>query len=385
MLADLNNDFGLDLYVVRETGDELWVSNSARSWTKKGYLIKTAGLAPLRRASLRHPPRGAGTATAVDLDLDGDLDLLRTQDSGSPAVRLLRNNGAFGFSDLTASCGLSLTGPGARRAVAADFDSDGDPDVFVVQPGAGCELYLNLRENQLERANRAWGVPDSQGAMCAAVGDPDRDGDWDLAVVGYAPHGARLYRNEGGRFHADARALPLPPGAPFEWVEFVDFDNDAWVDLVCAGPAGVRLLRNDRGRWRDAGSALAADCRWVTASDFDRDGDSDLVAVDRLNRVRLLRNDGANARAWVRLEIQGFPALHSDQANTSYGIGATVEVLTPWDRYRMPVDRPDLLLPLGRAGRAAAVRVTWPSGARQNLIRPRTGGAEAACQIIQGW
>ena len=84
----------------------------------------------------------------------------------------------------------------------ADYDLDGDPDLFVGFNGAPNRLYRNDAGTLREVAGEA-GIADARATRAAAWGDLDADGDPDL-LVGFTPGGGdsvlRLYRNTGGRF-----------------------------------------------------------------------------------------------------------------------------------------------------------------------------------------
>jgi hypothetical protein len=132
-----------------------------------------------------------------------------------------------------------------------------------------------------------------QGAPSAAVlFDVDRDGDLDLLTVDGS--GARILRNDGGRFRT---AIDLPQAArpgDERGATVGDYDNDKRPDVFLFGPAAARLLhQREDGTFEDrtAASGLPRDLHARAASwvDVDHDGDLDLVTAAP---VRLLRNNG---------------------------------------------------------------------------------------------
>ena len=385
LLVDLNNDFSLDLYAATPQGDRVFANPVSGVTGQDAMSFKAS--APRTTAVAA---AGPGAATPVDLDQDGDVDIVRAGGApGQPAVRYLRNNGNLTFTDLTKVSGLTLPSEGARQAAFGDFDGDGDPDVFVTRAQGSSRLFLNRRQDLFVDASQAWGLRPDAGAMCAAVADPDRDGDWDIAVAGHAPHGTILYRNTGGKFEADAAALPLAAGSGADWLEWLDYDNDTWLDLVVAGAGGVRLLRSDRGKLVDGGPVLDSPATWVTALDYDQDGDLDLLCTDAGGALRLFSNEGGNSRPWIKMELQGItttkgPQSGQTQANNSYALGATMEPRTLWDQQRMLVTRPQVHVGLGRADRALAVRVTWTNNVPDNVIGPAAGKSVRYVQIPRG-
>ncbi len=198
----------------------------------------------------------------------------------------------------------------------ADYDTDGDLDLFVGLGGAPNRLYRNDKANTAspvvsgfppppkasarlaearsarEGGSRTFvdvapsvGLADARATRAAAWGDFDRDGDPDL-LVGFTPGAGsvlRLYRNERGRFAdvtADAR-VGLDAGAVRQpvWVDF-DGDDDLDLHVVFRDRADV-LFRNEAGRsFTEVASqvGLADARRGVGAVWFDYDEDGDLDA-----------------------------------------------------------------------------------------------------------
>jgi hypothetical protein len=163
----------------------------------------------------------------------------------------------------------------------ADYDGDGDPDLFVGFNGAANRLYRNDRGTLVDVAATA-GLADSRPTRAAAWGDADADGDPDL-LLGFAPGAGsvlRLYRNDRGRF-ADITApagLALDAGAVRQ-PAWIDLEADGDLDLFVAfRDRPNALFRNDRGRFTDVAAAAGlADARKsVGAVWFDADGDHDL-------------------------------------------------------------------------------------------------------------
>ncbi len=187
-------------------------------------------------------------------------------------------------------------------ALWLDHDGDGDLDLFVASGGAESppgsatlrdRLYRNDGRLTFVRDDTALpDVRESSGHACAA--DFDRDGDLDLFVAGRlvplafpdAPP-SHLYRNDNGRF-VDATAELAPALLTAGMVTsalFTDADNDGWLDLLVAAHwQPIRLLHNDGGKRlvdRTAAVGLAAHTGWwnsLCAWDCDADGDLDYVA-----------------------------------------------------------------------------------------------------------
>jgi hypothetical protein len=166
----------------------------------------------------------------------------------------------------------------------ADYDGDGDPDLFVGfngTPGAANRLYRNDNGTLTDVASEA-GLAETRPTRAAAWADVDADGDPDL-LVGFTPGAGsvlRLYRNDRGRFvdTTAAAGLSLDAGAVRQ-PSWVDVDADGDLDLFVAfRDRPNALFRNDDGRFDDVAAALGlADPRKsVGAVWFDADGDADL-------------------------------------------------------------------------------------------------------------
>ena len=184
---------------------------------------------------------------------------------------------------------------------AADFDGDGDLDLFVGFGGAPNRLYRN-DGGTLVDIGAAAGVNAARGVRSAAWADYDGDGDPDL-LVGFAPGPTSvlvLYRNDGGHFTdvTAAAGLTVATGGVRQF-SFVDFDGDGDLDLsVMFRDRANMLFRNTNGTFVEmADSVGLADTRksvgalWV---DADEDGDLDLLVANQDGDANaLFRNDGA--------------------------------------------------------------------------------------------
>jgi hypothetical protein len=173
---------------------------------------------------------------------------------------------------------------GALVNAAADYDGDGDIDLFVGFNGAPNRLYRN-DGGAFTNVAVAAGVADGRPTRAAAWGDFDADGDPDL-LVGFAAGDAptlALYRNDKGRFtDVTAGAGLLVTGGAVRQVAWVDFDGDGDLDLFVAfRDRPNALFRNGKGTFLDVAGALglAEDRKSVGAVWFDhnRDGRLDLV------------------------------------------------------------------------------------------------------------
>ncbi len=226
----------------------------------------------------------------VDYDGDGDLDLFAA--FRDVANQLLRNDNGH-FVDVTAASGIGDT----RKTVSAvwwDFDRDGDLDLFVAnQEGEANGLYRQDR-GRFEDVAVAMGVagtprPAADGGVGPSVADFDLDGDFDLFVANYGA--SALYRNEAGKSFVDvATASGINLNGHGVTSAWGDLDNDGLSDLyvgnfIAGQPRYRDALFVNRGAnnasWRFTESlpdvVLKHDAtHGVQFVDFDGDGRLDL-------------------------------------------------------------------------------------------------------------
>ncbi len=238
-------------------------------------------------------------------DVNGDklTDVFAGGTKESPGKLFLQAaNGTFIVSrDFNFSDDFNCTD---ADAIFFDADNDGDQDLYVASGGyhdynkndkaLQDRLYLNNSSGRFTKATGA--LPqmlNSKSSVCAA--DFDKDGDTDLFVGGYImpgeypnPQESYLLVNDGsGHFKNMASSyLPeLTPGGMITDEEWLDLNKDTWPDLITVGQfMPVRVFLNDRGKkFTEATKSWFEKSEggfWnkISAADFDNDGNTDLIA-----------------------------------------------------------------------------------------------------------
>jgi len=407
--ADYDNDGDQDLYVTNYGANQLLQNNGGRFTNITD------------RAAVGDDRWGA-SAGFLDYDLDGDLDLfvanyvvLNLQDQiicrqgkirsyCEPTVYeptgdlLYRNDGAT-FTDVTQETGIILKGRGLGVAFA-DYDLDGDTDLYVANDGTMNFLYQNQRGVFLEMGIQVGARFNEDGRAEAGMGvdfgDYDNDGDQDLFVTNFAFETNTLYNNDSYGQYSDITDrsglqelsyIPLGFGTGF-----IDVDNDAYLDLFIANGHVMdvvaqydstqtyaqrnQLLHNLNGQgFVDISSQVGPSFqitnvgRGTAFSDYDNDGDQDLLITTVAGSPRLLRNDGGNRNHWLQIQLIGHPQRDA--------LGTRVEVITTditqtkeRQSGRSYLSSHDSRLHFGLgAAIQADVTVHWPDGTVQRFSR----------------
>ena len=378
--ADVDNDGWLDLFAVTADG--------------RGRLMRNTGSGKFEDVTAkagRVDAQGARQAVFVDLDHDGDLDLMV---AGREMRLVYRNNLDGTFTESAESMGLAGRGD-ARSVRFADFDGDGRIDVFITNADRGDVLYRNVGGRRFVDATAASGLATQGGSGAATVGDYDNDGMLDIFVSRVDGGQPTLWRNGGdGTFARDPRsaeALRRVSAVVGLGAEFVDVDNDGWLDLAVAGTPigaggrGAFLLRNDgSGRFDDRSSLLPPGVRSATAvvvSDVNDDGDQDLL-VGVPGGTRLLRNEGGNARLATRIQLV---ALRTGSGkNNTFGVGARLELRAGEIYQTRVVTDPVTHFGLGPHLKADVLRVEWPNGVPQTVYFPGTDQDVVEAEFLKG-
>jgi len=195
--------------------------------------------------------RGGLNLRQADYDDDGDLDILALRGAwlgphGRHPNSLLENDGSGRFTDVTHAVGLAAPAFPTQTAAWADYDLDGDLDLFIGNESSGeidapCQLYRNEGQRFVDVAAEA-GVDARAYVKGVTWGDYDGDRypDLFLSCIG-GPN--RLFHNLGNGAFEDASELLGETAGPIRsfptW--FFDYDNDGWLDLFASTYRGAGL------------------------------------------------------------------------------------------------------------------------------------------------
>ncbi len=419
-VADYDNDGFDDIFITYWGRNVLYHNNGDGTFTD---VTKPAGLLQARRRW------GAG-CTFLDYDRDGHLDLFvsnylvfdprnvpRTgQDPNCnwkgvpincgprglpPETHLLyHNNGDGTFTDVTEASGIGkATGSFGLTAVAADYDNDGWPDIYVACDSTPSLLFRNRHDGTFSEEGLERGVAlnedgQEQAGMGLAVGDVDLDGNLDIFRTHFADDTPILYLN---RAKGGFQDVTLRSGLGVEtrficWgTGMADFDNDGWPDLfVVTGsifPEVEKQIpqyphRTPRFVFRNLGGArfeelideagpgvaAAHSSRGMAFGDFDNDGDVDILIMNVNEPPSLLRNDVSGDAHWLKVKLVGVKSNRSAigaRVTARYGGRTQAQEVLAQAHYLSVSDR-RLHFGLGQAARAD-LDIRWPSGARESL------------------
>ncbi len=411
-VGDYDNDGDLDLYVTNFGPNRLYRNNGDGTFTDVSAF------------AVPSEDRWSTSAAFLDYDRDGALDLYVANyvnfrlhenkicyspggrrdycgpQSFDPVTdRLFHNNGDGTFADVTAEAGIDRAAGSGLGVVAADFNGDGFPDIYVANDGNANQLWVNQGDGTFRNtallAGAAYNADGmAEAGMGVSASDFDRDGDEDIFLSHLQAETNTLLVNDGvGRFDdrtEDFSLAALSRSFTGFGTEWADLDGDGDLDLFVANGAvkiveqraadpypygNPNLLLRNTGEpafvFEDAaalgGPALAVveTSRGAAFGDLDNDGDIDILVSNSNGPLRLLRNEVGHHHAWLALRLVG-------TASNRSAIGAVVTLRRPGrrpprrrvhaDGSYLSVNDLRVYFGLGNDRRPQTVIVAWPSG-----------------------
>ncbi len=330
---------------------------------------------------------------------DGDAMLALGPDAYPPLQgALYLNLGNGKFREATRDAGMADAHGKTLGVAFADYDQDGDQDLYLANDQALGDFYLNdgkgrFRNVAVENGTAASVSGRRQAGMGVDWGDYDGDARFDLIVATFYNEPKSLYHQDAGAVFSERGQTAgllrsVLRGTAFG-VAFEDWNNDGAVDLMVANghvqdqldrvdpDTGYRqatqVFLNDQRSFREvsaaAGPAFAQKIvgRALAAADFDRDGRRDAVVANFAGRPLLLRNESA-AGHWITFRLQGKGANRQ-------GVGAVITVESGGRRQVCSVQTgrsylsafpPEAHFGLGAETEATA-EIRWPDGSVQRV------------------
>ena len=258
-VGDYDNDGWDDLFITCLTGSYLYKNNG------NGIFRDVTA-----QAGVGNPGRWGTGAAFGDYDRDGSLDLyvsnyveldlnhLPKFGSGpfcqyrgfavscgprglaGSRDRLYHNNGDGTFTDMTEAMNIDAGSYYGLGVIWCDYDGDGWPDIFVANDSTPNLLYHNEQGKSFSEVALPAGVAFSnegreQAGMGVDFGDYDNDGWPDLVKTNFSDDAKNLYHNNGdGTFTDRASGGFAEISIPFLGfgVRFLDYDDDGWKDIL---------------------------------------------------------------------------------------------------------------------------------------------------------
>lgn len=261
---------------------------------------------------------GRGAAW-VDLDGDGRLDIVAAD--SAMRVAFLRQLPDQTFESAAGAWNVPATAADAWGVVTADFDEDGDPDLYLPRGGWSGPRDNLLLVNELNTLGRIYAASNLGDAAVASASfgatalDYDRDGDVDLFVSNrQAPDGGpgvcTLLRNDGNLIFRDVSAAAgIVHSGLFTHCSAGDLDNDGWPEIAVGGLDGPNLLYHNQGDGtfvevaQAAGVGTPGQNYGLVFDDFDNDGWMDLWSPKYHGIGELFLNAGDGSFARVDVEM----------------------------------------------------------------------------------
>ncbi len=318
VFADVDNDGRPDLFMTKGGVNEIAPNRLLHNESTPGHIY-------FRDIT---DEAGVGTkdftygASFADIDNDGDLDLYLANYGVGKKNRLFRNDSTPGhvkFTEITDEAGVGDRS-WSWSASWADVNGDGLEDLYVVNgrypAGEPNKLYLNLGNGKFKDFSKESGLDDANWGLGATFADFDNDGDMDVFLSNYVGPN-RMFINDGtGHFTEASKKLGLDHVGWGKGPTWGDVDHDGRLELYegdCKFENQLYDFDASKGKFVDLiGSGqlpqMKKNAGYRTKGtmfvDMDGDGDLDLYVVNWNvpNRVYLNNQNDLN---WLKVRLTG--------------------------------------------------------------------------------
>lgn len=391
--ADIDNDGDQDLLITnRNASNRLWMNSGNMQFTD---ITSSCGI------STSSLSRSYG-ASFGDYDNDGFIDLYICNyhtDVINIKNELYHNNGDGTFTDVTVSSGVGNGLQQSFQSTWIDIDKDRFLDLYVINDRLDYpnSFYLNNGDGTFVDMGPVWGADLEIYAMSSTFADYDCDGDMDLYVTNGSAGNVLLSNNlnQGMGFVNVTSSLGVEVNQLCWGACFIDHLNDSWLDLyVGTGfsvytdypnifeeyPALSNAFFTSNGTGSlDVSSELSEELQHTFAmstGDFNNDGFPDLVshqvglnasvisAIPNENHYLKVRPQGTTVnRDAIGSEVYVY---HSSAENTEVN-AVKVDVVFCGDKYLSQNSR-HLQFGLGSSTQVDSVVIQWPGGFPETFL-----------------
>ncbi|MGB0850990.1 MAG: CRTAC1 family protein, partial [Bacteroidia bacterium] len=365
--GDYDNDGYIDLFVANNINSE----NKLYHNEGDGTFTSIENSPIVDKGTYSH------AAAWADYNRDGNLDLIVSDFHPTNFNFLFYGDGSGGFTeDKISDVGLDATS--AVGVSWGDYDNDGDLDLFIANTN---DENNNLYENQagvLKRITTGDIVNDGGSSVGGTWGDYDNDGDLDLYVTNSRSYESNFfYENDGdGTFTKITTGTIVESISNSNGASWVDYNNDGYLDLMVANDQSEQnfLFRNNGDKsFSSVDNVITqdeSDAYGVAWSDYDNDGDYDLIVANRGANVNdLFVNGKGSCTNHIVFTLDGCNS-------NSKGIGALIKVkaningVDLWQSKHVATQNSamggqnssNILFGLGDASTVDSAVVYWPSG-----------------------
>ena len=365
--ADIDNDGDTDLYVTNFGNDILYRNNGDGTFSNITHKTNI------------HNPKWGSSAAFFDMDNDALLDIYVTnyveysldnnpwcgdrrkdlRDYCKPDWfpgendYLFQNLGDGKFKDISISSGISRFKGKGLGVIPADFDQDGDVDLYIANDKVMNYYYVNDGRGKFEENAMFSGIGFNEKGLAEAgmgvdIGDINGDGWQDIFVTNFSGESNTVYINNKRGFFSDKTDVARITQPSWNYVGFgtklLDLNYDGWQDIfVVNGHVAANInhvykdytyaqpkqifINTQDGTFREIMVDNIGDAkhpsvgRGAAFGDLDNDGDIDIVVANNNGPANLLIREGVPQKTWIGFYLIG------EKSNRD-AIGARVQIKT---------------------------------------------------------